>query len=219
MDTAFVLQTPGRWLEHHGDRNASAGIGRVTQVIATVDVIDIDVIRVVPARWPRLNKSKPIATVLEARISADQPWAADAEFMLAPKVGTETIVRDPTSAPGTESQCRLGSLSPLLIRSSLSVLLSLLTLLLSSLLLFVLVQLLSVLLLLLFVLVLLLGVLLLLLFVLVLLLGVLLLLLFVLVLLLGCCCCCCLFWFCCWACCCCSGFADVFCCCFSGLAC
>ena len=171
----FRSPTPGRWLEHHGDRNASAGIGRVAQVIATIDVIDIDVIRVVPARGPRLNKSKPIATVLETRISADQPWAADAEFMLAPKVGTETIVRDPTCAPGTESQCRLGSLFLFLIRSSLSVLLSLLTLLLSSLLLFVLVLLLGALLLLLFVLVLLLGALLMPLFVLVLLLGMLLL--------------------------------------------
>ena len=151
-----------------------------------IDVIDIDVIRVVPVRGPRLNETKPIAAVLEARISADQPWAADAEFMPAPKLGAETIIRDATFAPGTESQCRLGSLSPLFIRSSLSVLLPLLTLLLSGLLLLlVLVLLLDALLLLLLVLVLLLGALLLLLFVLVLLLGVLLLLLFVLVLLLN----------------------------------
>ena len=71
--TAFIEVAPEagweRWLEHHADGNLIAGIRRIAQVILTVDVVDVNVVGVIPAYRPRLNEAEPVAAVLEARIS------------------------------------------------------------------------------------------------------------------------------------------------------
>src|SRR5271157_5377539 len=94
-------------LEHDGDGEANAGIVRVVHVIAAVDVIDVEVVGVVPAIRPRINETKPIAAVLEARISADHNWGADVEVVLTAKVGAETLVGNAAAAPLTEAEFRL----------------------------------------------------------------------------------------------------------------
>ena len=111
------------WLEHYADSYAIAGIIRVAQVIAAVDEIYIDVVRVVPRNWPWLDESEPKAAVLEARVSINQPRASDAELVFTPKIGPETLVWNASFAARTQSQCRLRMLSLLLGRSSLSMLL------------------------------------------------------------------------------------------------
>ncbi len=98
-------------LHHDADGNANAGIIRVVQKIPAIFGINVNVVGVVPTIRPRLNKTEPKAAVLEARISIDHPWTADAKSMLAPKMGTEAIVRYAPFASGAEPQRRFGSLS------------------------------------------------------------------------------------------------------------
>jgi hypothetical protein len=87
-------------LQRNADGNSGAGIPAVEQVIAVVDIHDIDVIVVVPVIppifRPWVNETEPIAAVLEAGISAhNQEWqSVDAEPMVWPKVSTEPVVRD-----------------------------------------------------------------------------------------------------------------------------
>ena len=100
-------------LHHDVNGNANAGIIGVVQVISAINVINVNVVSVVPTYGPLLIKSEPIAAVLEARISVNQPRTADAESMLGPKIGTEAIVRYAAFASGTELQCWLCLLSGL----------------------------------------------------------------------------------------------------------
>ena len=90
--------------EIDGDCNSFARIVRVVHVIPAVHVIDVDVVGVVPVCRPRLNKSEPIAAILEARISADQNWTAHVELVSAAKMGAKAIIRYATFASGAESQ-------------------------------------------------------------------------------------------------------------------
>jgi hypothetical protein len=96
--------------EHDANCEANARIVRVVHVIPAIDVINVDIIRVVPAYRPRFNESKPIATVLEARISADHSWVAHVEFMLTAKIGMETRVWNSAATPATEAELRLSTL-------------------------------------------------------------------------------------------------------------
>src|SRR5208337_1771656 len=98
-------------LEHDGDGEANAGIVRVVHVIAAVDVIDVEVVGVVPAIRPRFNETKPKAAVLEARISADHNWVAHVEVVLTAKVRAEMLVGDAAAATLTEAKLRLRALS------------------------------------------------------------------------------------------------------------
>jgi hypothetical protein len=72
----------------------------VEQVIAVVDVGDINVVGVVPVIrpifWPWVNDTEPIAFVLKARISAHdhEGESVDSESMVRPKVSTKPVVRD-----------------------------------------------------------------------------------------------------------------------------
>jgi hypothetical protein len=100
-------------LKRDVDRNSDIGIPAVVQVVAVVDVSDINVVSVVPVIppvfRPWVNETDPIASVLEARISAhnQEGEAVDAESMARPKVSTEPVIRDAvavvaaTLLPGT----------------------------------------------------------------------------------------------------------------------
>lgn len=96
--------------EHDADCEASAGIVWVEHVIPAIDVINVNVVGVIPAHRPRFNESEPIAAILETRISTDKNWIAHVEFMLAAKIGTEAIIGNSIAAPGTEAECRLRAL-------------------------------------------------------------------------------------------------------------
>ncbi len=94
-------------LDHDGDRKARAGIIRVIHVIAAIDVIDVELIGVKPTSGPRLNVSKPIAAVLEARIPADHNRVAHTELVPAAKMRTKPFVGNSSTASGTQTQLRL----------------------------------------------------------------------------------------------------------------
>ncbi len=72
----------------------------VVQVIAVIGIDDINVVIVVPVIppvfRPRVNGSDPIASVLEARVSAhnQEGQAVDSESMVSTKVSAETVVRN-----------------------------------------------------------------------------------------------------------------------------
>src|ERR1700735_1818155 len=109
-------------LEYDANPNAGARIIRIDQVIAAVDVINVDVVGVIPSYRPRILKSKPKAAVLEARKSANQHGFVDYERVFSAKVGAESIVRYTSAASGAESKCRLRPLSLFFFRSPLSML-------------------------------------------------------------------------------------------------
>jgi hypothetical protein len=100
-------------LERDVDRNSLTGIPAVVHVVAIVDVVDIDVVVVVPVISPGLrpgvDSADPIALVLEARVSAyDQEGEGiDAESVARPKVSAVAVVRNaitsvaPALLPGT----------------------------------------------------------------------------------------------------------------------
>ena len=98
-------------LEHDSDCKTRAGIVRVVHVISAVCVVDVDVVGVVPAHWPRVDKPKPIAAILEAGISVDENWLADMESVLTPKMRAESIVWNSAATPRTQAKFRLRALS------------------------------------------------------------------------------------------------------------
>ena len=89
---------PSTSLHRNVDRNPNARIPAVIQVVAVIDVIDINVIVVVPVispvGRPRVDRTDPIAVVLEARISAynQERQAVDAESVTWAEVSPETVV-------------------------------------------------------------------------------------------------------------------------------
>ena len=107
---SYSISVHDRMLENDADCKASAGKVWVEHVIPAIDVININVVSVVPAHRPRFNESKPIAAVLETRISADKNWIAHVELVLPTKVGMETLVGNSTVTPGAETELRLRAL-------------------------------------------------------------------------------------------------------------
>jgi hypothetical protein len=72
----------------------------VVQVIAVVDIVDINFVVVVPVispvHRPWVHSAEPITLVLEAWISAynQEGQAVNAESMVRPEVSAEAVVRD-----------------------------------------------------------------------------------------------------------------------------
>jgi len=91
---------PGTPLHRDIDRNCDIGIPAVEQVVAVVDVADIDVVGVVPVIRPVfrpwVDENEPITTVLETRVSTynQEGQSVHAEAMVWTKVSAEPIIRD-----------------------------------------------------------------------------------------------------------------------------
>jgi hypothetical protein len=81
-------------------RNSDIGIPAVEQIVAVIDIGDVNVVRVVPVirpiSWPRVNHAEPIAAVLEAGISAhnEEGEAVDAEPVVLTEISAEALVRN-----------------------------------------------------------------------------------------------------------------------------
>ena len=110
---SLAIRVQERSLNYDADGKARAGIVGVVHVIAAVHVINVDVVGVIPICRPRFHEPKPIAAVLEARVSAYQNWPANAELVFTSKIGMESLVGNSTAPSGTEADCRLGALSGL----------------------------------------------------------------------------------------------------------
>jgi len=74
----------------------NAGMPRVVHVIDAPNVVDINVVVVVPAYWPSVIISEPVAVVLEAMIPVDKRGTAHVKRVAMTKIGTETVVRNAT---------------------------------------------------------------------------------------------------------------------------
>jgi len=73
---------------------AEAGMPQVEHIIDAINVFDIKVVVVVPARWPSFIEPEPIAAVLEALIPVDHPGAPHVERVLVTEMGTVIGVRN-----------------------------------------------------------------------------------------------------------------------------
>jgi hypothetical protein len=91
-------------LERDTDRNSSAGISAVVQIVAIVNISDIDVIVVIPVISPIfrpwVKSTDPITVILKAGISANNQEGkpGDAEPMVLTKVSTESVIRNAVAA-------------------------------------------------------------------------------------------------------------------------
>jgi hypothetical protein len=98
------IRIPSPFVNHlKRDANCNPGAVRiptVIQVIPVIEVLDINIVRLVPVVspvfWIRINGTEPIATVLEARIPANlhEGEAVDAERVIPTIVATEIVVRN-----------------------------------------------------------------------------------------------------------------------------
>ena len=94
-------------LHRDADRDTNGRIPGVVQVIAVVDVSDINVVGVVPVIRPivrpRINNAEPIATVLEAGISAHNlEWlAVNSETMIWSERSAEPVIGDAVAVIAT----------------------------------------------------------------------------------------------------------------------
>ncbi len=83
-----------------GDGNPILGIPTVVQVIAVVGIVDVHVVVFIPVVGPvfgdRIQETEPVASVLEAGISAKnyQREAVNAEPVVAAKVTAEPVFRN-----------------------------------------------------------------------------------------------------------------------------
>src|SRR5580704_37848 len=81
----------------HDNDDANAGMEWVIQKVPSIDVVNINVVGVKPAHWPWLTESKPIASVLEARLPLDNDRAVDHEHVLAAEIRVKTVFRNATT--------------------------------------------------------------------------------------------------------------------------
>jgi hypothetical protein len=87
-------------LHRDADCDSDIGIPAVVQVVAVINVGDINVVVVVPViapvLRPRVNGTDPIAFVLEARVSAynHEGEAVDAKPVVLTKVSAVAVVRN-----------------------------------------------------------------------------------------------------------------------------
>ena len=99
-DSSYAGCTPGHigWLlQPEAECNVDAGIHRIAQVIHAIDLDHINVLRVEPIAWPRVNESERIATVLEAAIPTVVALA-DAKRVFPAKIGLVTVVGNAATA-------------------------------------------------------------------------------------------------------------------------
>lgn len=87
-------------LHRDAHRNSYVWIPGVIQVVAVVDVSDINIVGVVPVVRPVfrpwIDRTEPIALVLEAWISAnnEEREAIDPEAVVRPKISAVPVVRN-----------------------------------------------------------------------------------------------------------------------------
>jgi hypothetical protein len=89
------------------DRNSDSGVPAVEQVVAVVDVGNINVVVVIPVIRPvfrpRVNETEPIALILEARVPTynQKGQSVYAESMVRPKVSPEALIGNAVSVVAT----------------------------------------------------------------------------------------------------------------------
>ena len=94
-------------LHRDADRDTNGRIPGVVQVIAVVDVSDINVVGVVPVIRPivrpRINNAEPIATVLEPGIPAHdlERLAVNSETMIWSERSAEPVIGDAVAVIAT----------------------------------------------------------------------------------------------------------------------
>jgi hypothetical protein len=74
--------------------NVNAGMPQVVHIIGAPNVLDINVVVVVPAYWPSFIEPEPIAAVLETVVPIYHLGTHHVEPVVTTKMGTVTVVRN-----------------------------------------------------------------------------------------------------------------------------
>jgi hypothetical protein len=69
-------------------------VPQVEQVVSSVYEINVNIIRVSPTVWPRLNQCEVISTVSEPALAIHDCDVTDSEMMLPPEARAEVLVRN-----------------------------------------------------------------------------------------------------------------------------
>jgi len=93
-------------LKNYADAYSDARVVGIDQEIFAVDVVDVDLVCVVPAIRPRLDETEPEAAILEARVSVDHYRLVDCESVFFAEIGAEAIVGNAAAASDAEPQRR-----------------------------------------------------------------------------------------------------------------
>src|SRR5690348_15512669 len=91
-------------LKHHADRHPNPRVDRIVKVVIVVHEGDVDVVGVLPCRWPRLHESEGVAAILEAGIAMNQYWRADAKPVFRAEVSPIAPFGDAPTRVRAEAQ-------------------------------------------------------------------------------------------------------------------
>jgi hypothetical protein len=80
----------------HGYCDANSGVPQIKQKVSPVDEVDIAVVRVSPARWPRLRDFEIVAAVGEVRSASDYFDVTNCEMVFPAKMSAKMFVVDST---------------------------------------------------------------------------------------------------------------------------
>ena len=91
-------------------------MNRVVKIVLVIDVIDVDLVVIAPAYWPRINQFKPVAAVLKAGTVVDDYRAVDAEVVFSAEMLMEMFFRD-ASMVSHRPPLRLGTPARVVVTS------------------------------------------------------------------------------------------------------
>ena len=86
-------------LQHNDNCNTNTGVTQVKEKILSIDVVDVAVVGVGPAYWPRINDGKPVSTILKTWLAFDDCRMVDDQRMLTPEMGAKFVVGDVAASP------------------------------------------------------------------------------------------------------------------------
>lgn len=87
-------------LEHYVNGNVYAGVHGIVDVIASIHVVDVYRVGILPSGWPRLSNDKPISAVLKAWPPFDDHRSFDPEAMFSSEIGVEAVIGDAATLLG-----------------------------------------------------------------------------------------------------------------------
>src|SRR6185437_4690194 len=81
-------------LQNKIHRHANTGVSRTVQVVIVIEVIDVNLVAVTPARRQGTGEGEPISVILKTRVAGNDYRTHDAEAVIVAEVSPEVIFRN-----------------------------------------------------------------------------------------------------------------------------